>query len=142
MKVGFIGTRAGLTCEQHSALMALLKSMAIDEWHFGCCIGADEEAADICFELDPRPKIVGHPPTNTKLMSRWAHYQSIVMLPPEPYLIRNARIVDDTDMLVACPKGDGMDEMRSGTWATIRLAKKLKKPITILFPDGAVEPWA
>ncbi len=141
MKVGFTSTREGLTREQHAALVKLLKDLAMTEWHFGCCIGGDEEAADIVFGFDPRPKMVGHPPTNTKLMSSWPHYAEITMLPPEPYLVRNTIIVHDTDVLVGCPRGDGVEELRSGTWQTIRYAKKVYKPVIIVFPNGTIERW-
>ena len=43
---------------------------------------------------------------------------------------------DETDMLVACPKGP--EEVRSGTWSTVRFARKRGKRIVIIMPDGTV----
>lgn len=135
MKLGFTGTRDGLTCEQHAALLALLKGMpVITEFHYGCCVGADEEAFDITFELEPTPKTIGHPPTSKKLMSRWKDHCTELRT-AEPYLIRNRRIVDETEKLIACPKGD--EELRSGTWSTIRYARKCRKPVVIVWSDGS-----
>lgn len=137
VKFGFTGTQDGTTCEQHTSLVRVLKESVATEFHYGCCVGADEEAADIIHELVPKPKIIGHPPTNRKKMSRWCEYVCNDMAPAEPYLIRNGRIVEAVDEMIACPKGE--EELRSGTWATIRFARKCGKPVTIIWPDGSVE---
>lgn len=127
MKIGFTGTQDGTTCEQHEALVRVLKES----------VGADEEAADIIHECVPKPTIIGHPPTNRKKMSRFVEYVCNDIAPAEPYLIRNHRIVDATEKMIACPKGD--EELWSGTWATIRFARRSKKPVVIIWPDGTVE---
>lgn len=56
----------------------------------------------------------------------------------KPYLQRNKDIVDETDVLIATPKGNE-EELRSGVWATIRYARKQKKKIVIIFPDGSIK---
>ena len=43
----------------------------------------------------------------------------------------------------ACPSGpqimsEAEEQLRSGTWSTIRYAKRQNKPTTIIFPDGSV----
>jgi hypothetical protein len=43
---------------------------------------------------------------------------------PYPYLIRNKHIIMATQLLLACPQV-GVEITRSGTWATIRLARRL-----------------
>ena len=53
--------------------------------------------------------------------------------PEKPYLERNHDIVDNSDVLIATPK-ESVEQIRSGTWATIRYAKKLNKPIMIMEP--------
>lgn len=55
---------------------------------------------------------------------------------PLPYLARNCVIVDEADILLACPKGP--EEQRSGTWATVRYARKQNKRIVIVYPDGTI----
>jgi hypothetical protein len=50
--------------------------------------------------------------------------------------VRNHRIVDMTRVLVACP--DGEERQHSGTWATVRYARKRGKWIIIVYPDGTV----
>lgn len=54
----------------------------------------------------------------------------------KPNLVRNKDIVESTDVLLACPKGP--EELRSGTWSTVRLARKQGKRVVIFWPDGSV----
>ena len=51
------------------------------------------------------------------------------------YLDRNHDIVDETELLIACPK-EPEEITRSGTWATIRYARKKKKKLRIILPNG------
>jgi hypothetical protein len=59
--------------------------------------------------------------------------------PALDYLDRNHAIVDAVHALIAAPKGS-KEERRSGTWATVRYARKDRKPIDLVTPDGRVEP--
>jgi len=52
--------------------------------------------------------------------------------------LRNHKIVDICDILVAFPQTNS-ETVRSGTYATIRYARKCKKPIIIIYPDGSVK---
>lgn len=52
----------------------------------------------------------------------------------------NRDIVAETDELIATPKGF-QEERRSGTWATVRYALKARKPVTVIWPDGAASLW-
>ena len=40
-----------------------------------------------------------------------------------PYLERNKNIVNAVDFIIAAP--DGPEKVRSGTWSTVRYAKKV-----------------
>ena len=53
-------------------------------------------------------------------------------MPPKPYLKRNEDIVNKCDVLIACPIDKNKEILRSGTWATIRKARKLNKTIYLL----------
>jgi predicted Rossmann fold nucleotide-binding protein DprA/Smf involved in DNA uptake len=55
------------------------------------------------------------------------------------YMDRNARLVALGDMLLAFP-ATRAEELRSGTWSTIRRARKAGKRIVIVPLDGT-EPW-
>ena len=55
------------------------------------------------------------------------------ILPEKEYIERNHDVVDTCDLLIAMPNTE-LEVVRSGTWATIRYARKLKKVIVILEP--------
>jgi hypothetical protein len=58
-------------------------------------------------------------------------------MPAKPYLVRNHEIVDDSQVLIAAPK-EFTEQLRSGTWATIRYARKIGRTVRIVFPDGSI----
>ena len=129
MKIGFTGTQEGMSVNQKSELENYLntrEAQRSDEFHHGDCIGADLEAAIIA--TDAAYEVHSHPPTDPK---KRAFHKSNVVHPKEPYLIRNRRIVDATKILIAAPKSD-KEELRSGTWATIRYARKLGRKVILL----------
>jgi hypothetical protein len=128
VKVGFTGTQDGMTYNQHNAVRKWLVDNKPEEAHHGDCIGSDAEFHDMCFELGIR--IVIHPPINP---SKRAFKRGAMEKPSKPYLERNDDIIDDTDMVLATPKGR-TEELRSGTWATIRHAKKKGKNVVIMWP--------
>jgi hypothetical protein len=140
MIVGFTGTRDGMTDEQRRAFIAWMKDHSPVEMHNGCCVGADEDAADVAMSAPDlgftRPRLVAHPPTNRSRVC-----ESVLMFadetrPDADYLARNQAIVDACDVLLACPKGS--EKRRSGTWATVRYARRVSKPVILFLPDGTV----
>ena len=138
MKIGFTGTRKGTTCEQHHALCEYVKNLPdAAEWHHGCCVGADAESVEIVEQWSRRCEIIAHPPDNNAMVSRITLEFAKRVEPALPYLERNRAIVNACDTLVACPEGIN-EEQRSGTWSTVRFARKQKKRIVIVYPDGAI----
>ena len=55
---------------------------------------------------------------------------------PKPFIARDRDIVDETDELVATPL-TREEQVQSGTWTTVRYARKKKKPVTIINPVGS-----
>lgn len=134
MIVGFTGTQKGMTRAQGESFCKIFKKLNAIEFHHGDCIGADTHAHKIVDELFDA-KIIIHPPTNK---SKRAFSESNDIRKPLPYLDRNKNIVDSSYVIIATPAQH--DEIiRSGTWSTIRYAKKLNKECYIIFPDGSVE---
>ncbi|WP_439627538.1 hypothetical protein [Gemmata sp.] len=133
MKIGFTGSRVGMTTAQRDAFASRIT--APEEFHHGCCVGADEDAARMVFGTGC-PRVVGHAPDNARYVSEVALGCNTENHDPLPYLGRNQRIVDATDVLVACPMGP--EVLRSGTWSTVRYARKQRKRIVIIWPDGTV----
>jgi hypothetical protein len=132
MIVGFTGTQKRMTSEQYFAVYDLMRELKPEEVHHGDCIGADDEFHSIACRLDI--PVVVHPPSNPK---KRAFNSGAAIWPEKPYLERNKDIVMSSDILVAAPETD-TETLRSGTWATVRAARKLKMKVYIVSPDGTV----
>lgn len=137
MKVGFTGTRRGMTSGQRAALRALLQlwSDDLESFHHGGCVGADAQAHALAGQAVGLERVVKHPPVDSSKMARC---EGGVALEPKPYLVRNQEIVDVVDCLVAAPK-TSVEVRRSGTWATVRMARKRLVRVVLLHPDGSIE---
>jgi hypothetical protein len=133
MKIGMTGSRDGITKEAQVILKNFLKSNDIEEAHHGDCIGADTKFHNEVAALNI--KIIIHPPDNNAMRS---FCKGNTIKPSRPYLTRNHNIVDETDTLIAFPSTKE-EIVRSGTWSTIRYARKQNKKIFIVFPDGSIE---
>lgn len=130
-RIGFTGTSAGVTDPQSKMLIEWMRRWSDPvEFHHGDCIGADEQAHALAKAYGWR--IVIHPGPNNAMRAFCTGYD--VLYPVKPNLSRDVDIVDETELLVACPKGS--EEVRSGTWFTVRQARKLSKPTIIIAPDG------
>ena len=137
--VGFTGTQRGMTPPQRAAVMRLLRGMAgLHILHHGDCIGADAEAHAGALALGW--SIVVHPPIVVAKRA-WCTGPSCEVLPPAPYLTRNQHIVDASLLVIATP-GEPVEQLRSGTWATIRYARRQRKQVMIVPPDGAIATGA
>lgn len=133
MKLGFTGTQIGMTDLQLDAVRDILREKS-GEFHHGDCIGADAQAHEAAESAGFAIHI--HPPVNpSKRAFKVAHISR--MKPKLPYLDRNKNIVLATESLLAAP-GEMEEQLRSGTWSTIRFAKKHMRPILIVYPDGSL----
>src|SRR3954469_13163014 len=130
--VGFTGSRQGMTPAQLSNLHSLLQGAGFLWLHHGDCLGADREAHDVAVRLGIQTH--RHPPTSTAFR---AYCAADVSSAPADYLARNRAIVDATEELIAAPSTFS-DTLRSGTWATIRYARKCRRLVMIIHPDGAM----
>lgn len=135
MVLGFTGTQVGMTDAQKLEVTRIISILNPDMAIHGDCIGADAE-------FDTIVKGVGAfvviRPSN--ILDKRAHCSAFKTYPAEDPLVRNHKIVDDSNIMIACPK-TMTEELRSGTWATIRYTKKLiadegKKQLYIVWPDG------
>lgn len=139
MIIGFTGTQHGMTTAQREAVTAILETWPRGWLSHGDCIGADADAHQIA--LAANWKVTLHPPDNAAKRA-WCTGASIIMK-PRPYLERNKNIVTKCQVMIAAPSG-ATERVRSGTWATIRYARRLERPICIVAPDGAynTERWS
>ncbi len=128
MDVGFTGTREGMTPRQQEDLRKTLLSLGQGVFHHGDCIGADAEAHRIARDLGWL--IVIHPPENEKARAFMA---ADAVRKPEAYMTRNAAIVRESLVLIAAPKTP-VEQIRSGTWATVRRARFMERTVIVLVP--------
>ena len=141
MKLGFTGTRHGMTDEQRRAFIAWVKGAGVTEFHYGVCVGADEDAWDVMASADDlgfaKPRVIAHPPSNPALRLSSTMPFDDEIRPVTDYLTRNRNIVDASAVLAATPEGP--ERLRSGTWSTVRYAREQGKRVVIFWPDGRVE---
>lgn len=135
-RVGFTGTRDGMTVPQHEQFARWVREHVPSQFHHGECRGADEQAV---WEVTRHSAVVvvAHPCTLRGERAKTAVGLSAFTHPVKAPLVRNRDIVNACDVLLACPKGP--EELRSGTWMTVRYARKAGKPVVIFWPDGRVE---
>jgi len=132
MVVGFTGTHKGMSFAQRDVLVDLLRQHQPVAFHHGDCVGADEQAAYLAYTLGI--PVVAHPPADPKQRANtsWG-----TVLPPASYGDRNQAIVDACDLLIAAPAGP--ERLRgSGTWWTVRMARRAEKSIQVVWIDGRV----
>ena len=130
MKIGMTGSRDGITTQALNAFSTYIRLQQINEAHHGDCIGADALFHNFMQSLNV--PIVIHPPDVDSLR---AYCVGGHVLPMKKYLSRNQDIVNQTDLLVAFPSTKE-EILRSGTWSTVRYARKINKPVIIFYPDG------
>jgi hypothetical protein len=133
--IGFTGTREGMQNIQKSVVSDLLLHRFPAWLHHGVCVGADEQVHRIAINLGIF--VAGHPPTNQRYRAWLPHFDKLY--PEQEYLTRNHEIVDACDELIATPANDEEHSPRSGTWATIRYARRKGKMVTIVHADGTLE---
>lgn len=88
--------------------------------------GSDTDFHNLCVnyrELNLDKSLIIHiyPPNNPSLR---AFNKADILMDEKPYLERNLNIVKNSDILIACPIDKNQEILRSGTWSTIRQAKK------------------
>lgn len=127
LRIGFTGSRLGMSPRQLRRLEALIGERCPSELHHGQCIGADAQAHEIAMRLSV-PAIIVHPPRDTMLVARLPSgpnsQTQVTYLPAARALRRNRAIVRAVDLLVAAPASSD-ETVRSGTWSTIRFARRL-----------------
>lgn len=134
-RIGFTGTQIGMTHEQRYVFKGLIHELKPTEFHHGDCIGADKQAHELIREISPQTFIIGHPP---KIDSKRARCKCDMYRMVNDYLQRNQNIVNECEIIIATPK-EKEEQLRSGTWSTIRRAKKGWRKLYIINPDGSIQ---
>lgn len=131
--IGFTGTRKGLRIDQIDSIIKVFDKYTNIIAIHGDCVGADTDFHRICLKYriehpDKKLTINIFPPIDNKLrkfnIGDYVHE-------PADYLDRNMSIIKASDIIIACPLDKQMQELRSGTWFTIRQARKRKMQLLI-----------
>jgi hypothetical protein len=137
-KIGFTGTRFGMSEKQVKDIISVfLWAVEVRQIDHGMCVGADVAFHEIIRKIDPNRiiRIIGHP-TSEKYVRK-----ELLALDLECDEVREAKhplernhdIVDQTDFMIAAPFTES-EVLRSGTWSTIRYARKQGKEVYIFTP--------
>lgn len=145
--LGFTGTREGVSRPAQEKIQDLFETTfsSVLSIHHGDCLGADAWFDSFIRTLNatharalPIARFI-HPPNNPKLRA-FCHKKiedALTLFPEKSYLERNRDIVNASDALLAV-SSSMFEETRSGTWSTVRYAKKLGKSVTVVLPDGTL----
>lgn len=141
MRLGVTGTVKGATLAQAVKLWEIMASCEFRQISHGDAVGVDALAHRAAlaareFHQTSWPRIILHPPINE---SRRAFSKDAdEVRNPKGYLARDKSIVEESDMLIAVPD-TAHERVRSGTWTTVRYARKLHLFIIRINPDGDVK---
>lgn len=148
IRLGVTGTRE-LPTEPQEYHLGLLIHTAIRltsgdrVFHHGCAIGTDETAHQYALSI-PGILIHGHPgyganfTTAYRMKIRPDEFTTIHQA--KRYGERNHDIIRAVNLLIACPLHPEHDprSARSGTWQTVRLARRSRVPAIIISSNGHV----
>ncbi len=144
ISIGITGTRNLPTDNQRHTLRLMVNSFARcvggeRQLHHGMCVGTDECAHYIAAQI-PRMKIYGHPGPQSRYRMQAGHDLFTLIYDAKPFRARNSDIVQASGILLACPRYPEQDarSARSGTWQTIRFARRAHKPVILVIPSGAI----
>jgi hypothetical protein len=137
VSLGFTGSQFGGTPAQADRVLRGARKWVDHVVHHGDCIGWDATMHGIARELGMRVEL--HPPSDDSKRAWCAMLPGEVVHPPKSYLQRNGDIARGRDILVACPRNELGEELRSGTWSTVRRARDAGVPVVVVRPSGRVE---
>jgi hypothetical protein len=135
--LGITGTRAGPRPAQTAAALKFMRGLKPYRVVHGGAPGFDMIAHGIAETLRVR-EVEIHPSTQSNVGAAGVIPGAGVVIYPElPPLERNRVIVKRIYGLLACPKTDD-EELRSGTWATVRYAREAGVPVYLIKQDGLI----
>ena len=156
MILSFTGTRRGTTPEQLLAAFNLIIAAEPERFLHGGAVGADTEIDQLVapwfwengigqnrlmMVMDDSNLPIGVYPSDAGRQAHWTHAEQYGAIreiyDPLPPLKRNRIMARLCDRLIACPAD--REVVRSGNWMTVRHARTIGRPVTIVRPDGKVE---
>ena len=132
--IGITASREGISAQALETFESILQEFPeLEELHHGDCVGGDEQIHMMMQNIAPEVQLIVHPPIkgDHRANCEGAH----VVLPKKDYMVRNHDIVMASEAVIGFPNGNN-EIMRSGTWATLRIARRKNKKIIVVYPDG------
>lgn len=131
-RIGFTGTRHGMSDAQATAVAEALAGISAAHLGYSCtlitvrhggCVGSDEQFHNICRRVIPESglRIICHPGPDWPNGPLCARVSCDEVMPNAPYMTRNRAIVDASYLMIATPSED-VPQKRGGTWKTIGMA--------------------
>lgn len=146
--LGFVGVRRGLSYPQFQAVCRILVTRkgrgalagvavaryANDGW-------AASDFTRIARWMPQPPRLAMQEaggtaelaPLSVESLASWAEFS----VESDTVPAWNREIVDNSDLLLACPPVP-VEEPRSRTWAAVRYARKCGKPVLVVYPNGEI----
>lgn len=126
MKISFTGSQRGMNGHQLYVLWYRLKELRPAAFIHGACIGADDEADEIAFQLGIQRVIFPSDRLDKSALDKCEARGGFLIIAAERMhpLKRNPLIVKAGDRLIACPNQPN-EIPRSGTWTTVRHGRKI-----------------
>lgn len=131
---GFTGTRKGMTHQQGQYVRIAVRFGKPAVIRHGGAHGADMEFHAMWREELPR-HFADVWPAEQSRVKLFDGQDNVSINPVMAPLARDDEIVKRSKFLIAAPHTQ-KEEVRSGTWATIRRGRKIDIPILIVWPNG------
>lgn len=142
MKLGYTGTRRGMTISQWGTIQDLMTELWVpgkrNEWHDGDAIGGDDQAHKSAEMLKSRfsTELHGHP-CNKPDQRAFNDFDFLHEI--KAPLVRNRDMVNVTETFLAAPYEYKNVPRGSGTWATIRYCAQVERVTWLVWPNGKAE---
>lgn len=139
MILGVTGTRSGPTVAQHAAFSRFMRRCPPEAFVHGGASGWDVLAHMIVANLRPSVPIDIYP-ADGQICPAWNFIGwpgNTTVYPEAPPLERNRVITERIHWLIAVPRQDA-EELRSGTWSTVRYAREIGCPVYLIRSDGTI----
>jgi hypothetical protein len=138
MNYGFTGPRehpqTHAECLAIDDVLSMLRRLPDVKVITGGCVGIDEYVAVRATQFGLYVMTI-LPADRSAIQPDWHEYCQAYEDTYRTYGQRNQRIVDLSDKLVAFPCDDEKSQPRSGTWMTVRMARRKGIPVEIVRLD-------
>lgn len=146
VRYGISGSRSRLNARQRALVLAVLAGLAPGvEYTSGGCAGIDAFAGRWLADWRPQARQRVVVPADRHHVDPWwvepehaGKVEVVEMSPGTSFRDRNKVVLSHSDMLVAFPawpEGDARSR-RSGTWMTVRIARRQQIPVVVNVLNG------